>query len=129
MQASLRVLAARTGMSFTYRGATAEIPRAGSYARQSAEIIIAFTTPSKTSYLFGTADAIGGSAASAMTWASGTTKTCTAAIVKGFVVGNTAKLLRSYRAGFGTIPRRGKPAAARVRARRGPEPCEQTRAC
>jgi hypothetical protein len=94
-------------MSFTYRGATTEIPRAGSSTRQSADIIIAFTTSSKTNYLSGTADAIGGSAASVMTRTSGTTKTYTAAIVKGFVVVNTPKLLRSYRAGFGTGVRRG----------------------
>ena len=37
----------------------------------------------------------------------GTTTTYTAAIVKGFVVVNTPKLLRSYRAGFGTGVRRG----------------------
>jgi hypothetical protein len=97
----------KTGLSSTERGATTEIPRAGSYARQSAEIIIAFTTPSKTSYLCGTADAIGWNTASVLTWTSGTTRTCTAAIVKGFVAVNTAKLLPSYRAGFGTGPRRG----------------------
>jgi Matrixin len=106
-QASLRVLGAKTGMSFSYRGATSEIPRVGSYARQSADIIIAFTTPLKTNYLYGTADAVGGNAASVMTRTSGTTKTYTAAIVKGFVVVNAPKLLRSYRAGFGTGVRRG----------------------
>ena len=42
-----------------------------------------------------------------MSRTSGTTTTYTAAIVKGFVVVNTPKLLRSYRAGFGTGAHRG----------------------
>ena len=106
-QASLRVLAVKTGMSFTYEGATTEVPRVGSYARQSADIIIAFTTPTKTNYLYGTADAIGGNAGSVITRISGTTRTYTAALIKGFVVVNTSKLLRSYSAGFGTGAHRG----------------------
>ena len=106
-QASLRVLGARTGMSFSDKGATTEIPRVGSYARQSADIVIAFTTPSKTSYLYGTADARGGYAARVITRTSGTTRTYAAGIVQGFVVVNTTKLLRSYRPGFGTGGHRG----------------------
>ncbi len=106
-QASLRVLGAKTGMSFSYRGTTAEIPRVGSYARQSADLIVAFTTPLKTNYLYGAADARGGNAATIRSMTIGTTTTYTAAIVKGFVVVNTPKLLRSYRAGFGTGVRRG----------------------
>lgn len=106
-QAALRVLATRSGMSFTYKGATSEVPRVGSYAKQSADIIIAFTTPTKTNYLYGTADARGGNAATMMTTTSGTTSTYKAAIIKGFVVVNTAKLLRSYKPGFGTGVRRG----------------------
>jgi len=38
---------------------------------------------------------------------SGTTVTYTAAIVKGFVVVDTARLLRAYKANFGTGVRRG----------------------
>ena len=106
-QAAVRVLATRTGISFTYKGATAEVPRLGSYATQSADIIIAFTTPLKSNYLYGTADARGGNAASMSATSNGTTVTYTAAIVKGFVVVDTAKLLRTYKAGFGTGVRRG----------------------
>ena len=61
----------------------------------------------KTNYLYGTADARGGNAASIRWTTSGTTTTYTAAIVKGYVVVDTAKLLRSYKAGFGTGVRRG----------------------
>jgi hypothetical protein len=47
--AYLRILlATKTGISFTYKGATTEVPRVGSYVTQSADIIIAFTTPLKT---------------------------------------------------------------------------------
>jgi len=106
-EAALRVLATKTGMSFTYRGATTEVPRLGSYSTQSADIVIAFTTPLKTNYLYGTADARGGNAATMRSMTSGTTTTYTGAIVKGFVVVDTAKLLHSYKAGFGTGARRG----------------------
>lgn len=106
-QAALRVLATKTGISFTYKGATTEVPRAGSYATQSADIIVAFTTPLKTNYLYSAAEARGGNAASMRATTSGTTVTYTAAIVKGYVVVDTAKLLRSYKAGFGTGVRRG----------------------
>jgi len=106
-EAALRVLATKTGMSFTYMGATTEVPRLGSYAKQSADIVIAFTTPLKTNYLYGTADARGGNTATMRSTPSGTTTTYTAAIVKGFVVVDTAKLLRSYKAGFGTGAHRG----------------------
>ena len=106
-QTALTVLATKTGISFTYKGATTEVPRIGSYATQSADIIVAFTTPLKTNYLSSTADARGGNAASTRATTSGTTVTYTAAIVKGYVVVDTAKLLRSYKAGFGTGVRRG----------------------
>ena len=106
-QAAVRVLATKTGISFTYRGATSEVTRVGSFATQSADIIIAFTTPLKTNYLYGAADARGGNAASMRGTTSGTTVTYTAAIVKGFVVVDTARLLRAYKAGFGTGVRRG----------------------
>ena len=106
-QAAVRVLATKTGISFTYRGATSEVTRVGSFATQSADIIIAFTTPLKTNYLYGAADARGGNAASMRATTSGTTVTYTAAIVKGFVVVDTNRLLRAYKAGFGTGVRRG----------------------
>ena len=106
-QTALRVLGAKTGMSFTYKGATTEVPRVGSYARQSAEIIVAFTTPLKTNYLYGAADARGGNVATIGSMTYGATTTYTAGIIKGFVVVDTAKLMRSYKPGFGTGVRRG----------------------
>ena len=106
-QTALRVLGTKTGILFTYKGATTEIPRIGSYTKQSAEIIVAFTTPLKTNYLYGTADARGGNAAIMKMTSNGTTTTYTAGIIKGFVVVDTAKLMRSYKAGFGTGVRRG----------------------
>ncbi len=106
-QTALRVLGTKTGMVFTYKGATTEIPRVGSYAGQSAEIIVAFTTPLKTNYLDGAGDARGGYAAVMKAMTIGTTTTNTAGIIKGFVVVDTTKMMRSYQAGFGTGGRRG----------------------
>jgi hypothetical protein len=106
-KAAVQQMDLRTGMSFTYNGPTTEVPVAGSYARQSADLIIAYTTPAKTGYLGGAADARGGNIASVTTRTVGTTRTYSAAIIKGFVVVDTAKLLRLYKPGFGTGPRRG----------------------
>jgi hypothetical protein len=62
-QAAVRTLAAKTGMSFTYRGQTGDVPRVGSGARQTADVIIAYTTPAKTIHsLNGKIEALGGPA-------------------------------------------------------------------
>ncbi|MEP7036054.1 MAG: hypothetical protein ABI934_10735 [Actinomycetota bacterium] len=106
-ETAVRVLGLKTGMAFTYMGATTEVPRVGSYARQSAEIIIAFTSPAKTNYLVGTADAYGGNTAFMKSASSGTTTTYSAGITKGFVVVDTARLMGKYKAGFGAGARRG----------------------
>ena len=109
---AMRVLAAKTGMSFTYKGATTEVPRVGSYAKQSADIIIAYTTPAKTNYpLAGLVAGLGGYATGMMTTttttATGAVSTYTGAIIKGFLVIDTPDMLAYFTAGFGTGQRRG----------------------
>ncbi len=107
-QAAIRVLAAKTGFLYIYRGATAEVPRVGSWARQSAELIVAYTTPAKTNYpLAGTSAAYGGTSSSSWSYSNGTTTTYASAITRGFVVVDTPDLLRFFKPGFGTGVRRG----------------------
>ena len=112
-QMAIRVLAAKTGLVYTYRGLTAEVPRVGSSARQSAELIIAYTTPAKTNYsLAGSTAAQGGTSSaswSSSVWSSsnGTTTTYASAIIRGFVVVDTPDLMRMFKPGFGTGARRG----------------------
>jgi hypothetical protein len=48
--AAIRVLAAKSGIPFVYKGATGEVPQPGSLASQSAELIIAYATPASTRY-------------------------------------------------------------------------------
>jgi hypothetical protein len=106
--AAMRVLAAKSGMAFTYKGATTEVPRVGSSAKQSAEIIIAFTTPAKTNYpLSGTTAGQGGYLGGWKSVSNGTTTTYSAGISKGFLVIDTPDLLARFKPGFGTGARRG----------------------
>jgi len=95
-QTAVRLLGAKTGMSFVYKGATAEVPRVGSYDRQSADVIIAYTTPSRTNYSL--AGAIVGQGGYNPGWKS---TTGTAAIAKAMIVLDTPDLLRNYSPGFG----------------------------
>jgi hypothetical protein len=107
-QAAIRVLAAKTGFVYIYRGATTEVPRVGSSAGQSAELIVAFTTPAKTNYpLAGTSSAYGGTSTSSWSSSNGTTTTYASAIIRGYVVVDTPDLLRFFQPGFGTGVRRG----------------------
>lgn len=106
--AAIRVLAAKTGFVYAYRGATTEVPRLGSSAKQSAELIVAYTTPAKTNYpLAGTSSAYGGTSTSSWGSSNGTTTTYASAITRGFVVVDTPDLLRLFKPGFGTGVRRG----------------------
>ena len=106
--AAIRVLAAKTGFVYAYRGATTEVPRVGSSARQTAELVIAYTTPAKTNYsLAGTSAAYGGTSTSSWSSSNGTTTTYASAITRGFVVVDTPDLLRYFKPGFGTGVRRG----------------------
>jgi hypothetical protein len=104
--AAIRVLAAKTGLVYIYRGQTTEVPRVGSSAKQSAELIIAYTTPAKTNYnLAGSIVGQGGTSSSSSS--NGTTTTYASAIIRGFVVFDTPDLLRLLKPGFGTGARRG----------------------
>jgi hypothetical protein len=106
--AAVRTLAAKSGIPFTYQGATNEVPRVGSGARQSAEVIIAYTTPAKTNYpLSGKTAGLGGFAYGWKSTSNGGTTTYTAGISKGFVVIDTPDALHNFKPGFGTGVRRG----------------------
>ena len=106
--AAMRVLAVKTGMTFTYKGATAEVPRQGSYVKQSADIIIAYTTPAKTNFsLAGSTAGLGGFAGGWRSSYNGWTTTYSAGINKGYLVVDTPDLLAHFKPGFGTGVRRG----------------------
>ena len=105
---AIRVLSAKTGLVYTYRGQTTEVPRVGSSARQSAELIIAYTTPARTNYnLAGSIVAQGGTSSSSWSSSNGTVRTYGSAIIRGFVVIDTPDLMRRLKPGFGTGARRG----------------------
>lgn len=107
-QTAIRVLAAKTGLTYTYRGLTTEVPRVGSTAKQSAELIIAYVTPAKTNYnLAGSVVGQGGTSSSSWSIPSATGTTYASAITRGFVVFDTPDLLRLLKPGFGTGARRG----------------------
>ena len=105
-KASVARLATATRMKFSYKGTTSEIPQPGSASKQSAEIIIAWTSPSRTRYyLYGSTAGQGG-----FTWAwSGVTSagktTYRYAVRRGFVVLDTPQALK-MKSGFGTGVRR-----------------------
>jgi len=108
---AMRVLAARTGVPFTYRGQTAEIPQINSYARQSAELIIAYTIPGrvghKTNYnLAGAIAGMGGYSGGWRSVSNGVTTTYSAGISKGMLVLDTPDLMR-LSPGFGAGRHRG----------------------
>ena len=106
--AAMRLLAAKTGMSFKYKGATREVPRNGSSTKQSADIVIAYTTPSKTNYsLSGPTAGMGGYSGISKGGNVGGKTTYTTAITKGFLVVDTPDALQYFEAGFGKGARRG----------------------
>lgn len=96
-----------TRITFAYKGTTSEVPQPGSAAKQSAEIIIAWTTPAKTRYsLVGATAGQGGfSYAWASRWVNGRT-TYTYAAQRGFVVLDTPQSFAQLSGGFGTGLRR-----------------------
>jgi hypothetical protein len=106
-QTTVSQLASYTGFRFSYKGTTSEVPRVGSMPRQSAELVIAFTTPSQTNYnLSGSAVGEGGLYyAWAGVTSNGTTR-YTVAAQRGFVVIDTPQMLRQLHGGFGTGMRR-----------------------
>ena len=104
---AVKTMAAKTGMSFTYRGLTGEVPRVGSAAKQTADVIIAYTTPSKTNYpLAGSTTGFGGASIVRTSRPAGST-VYTTAIVKGFLVIDTPDMLRILKPGFGAGMSRG----------------------
>jgi hypothetical protein len=104
---AMRVLAAKSGIPFAYQGATGEVPQPGSSASQSAEIIIAYTTPAGTGYgLSGSTAGVGGTASKWTSTYAGSTPTYTGGIYRGFVVIDTPEALK-WTPGFGTGVRRG----------------------
>ena len=96
-----------TGIKFSYKGSTTEVPRPGSMPKQTAELVIAYTSPSKTSYgLSGSVMGVGGYQSY---WTSRTVNgrtTYVTAAVRGFVVIDTPQMLAQTRSGFGTGARR-----------------------
>ncbi|WP_270889284.1 hypothetical protein [Pedococcus sp. 5OH_020] len=100
-------LAAYTGFTFSYKGTTTEVPQVGSMPRQTAELVIAYSSPSKTTYnLYGSTLGQGGLFGG---WVSRTVSgrtTYTAAATRGFVVLDSPQMLSQTRGGFGTGLRR-----------------------
>jgi len=107
-QAAMSVIVAKTGVPFVYKGLTAEVPRVGSTGGQSADMVIAYTTPAKTNYpLAGPTAGQGGYLGGWQGISNGTATTYTAGISKGFVVLDAPDVLARFTAGFGTGLRRG----------------------
>jgi hypothetical protein len=104
---SVAKISKATGIAFSYKGSTTEVPKVGSMAKQTAEIIIAFTTTDKTSYaLSGPTLGEGGYS---YAWASRTVSGKTSyyvAIRRGFVVIDTPQMLKQTAGGFGPGARR-----------------------
>lgn len=93
-------LSTATGLRFRYRGTTSEVPRSGSMTRQSAELIIAVTTPARTNFpIGGSAIGYGGRVWYWWSRTSGSSTVYGAAITRGFVVLDVAAL-RRLRPGF-----------------------------
>ena len=103
---AIRVLAARSGFRYRYLGQTREVPRPGSWNGQSAELVIAYTTPAKTRYLAGGPSGVAGPY---WAWASHGVSTTRYldAITGGFVDINTPDMLSNWRPGFGPGVTRG----------------------
>ena len=92
-----------TGIKFSYKGSTTEVPRPGSMPKQTAELVIAYTSPSKTSYgLSGSVMGVGGYQSY---WTSRTVNgrtTYVTAAVRGFVVIDTPQMMKQLTGGTGT---------------------------
>lgn len=105
---AFRTLSSRTGFKFSYKGQTSEVPRSGSSAGQSAEIVVAYTTPSKTNYSL--AGSTAGRGGFLWYWAYKTVNGKTSyqyASTRGWVVIDTPQVLSQFKPGFGVGVRRG----------------------
>ncbi len=100
-------IATYTGMTFSYKGSTTEVPQVGSMPKQTAELVIAYTSPSKTTYgLSGSVLGEGGLYAAWVSRTANGSTTYTTAALRGFVVIDTPQMLTQTKAGFGTGLRR-----------------------
>ncbi len=100
-------LSARTGLRFRYRGRTTQVPRSSRLATQSAELVVAFTSPSRTDFpIGGSTIGYGGRLWYWWSMPAGGRTVYGAAIVRGFVVLDAAGFAR-LRAGFGPGANRG----------------------
>jgi hypothetical protein len=100
-------LSGATGIVFSYKGSTTEIPQPGSMPRQTAEVIVAFTTPTATKYNL--TGGILGQGGFAYAWAGRTVNGVTTyylAAQRGFVVIDTPQMLAHVVGGTGTGVRR-----------------------
>lgn len=106
-KAAVGQVAAATRFTFAYKGSTTEVPRVGSMPRQSAELVIAYTTPSRTNYNL--AGSVLGQGGLYYAWASRTVSgrtTYSVAAQRGFVVIDAPDMLRRTGTGYGTGVRR-----------------------
>ena len=106
-KAAVAKVAADTSFVFSYKGSTTEVPRLGSMATQSAELVIAFTTPSQTNYsLAGSTLGQGGLYYGYVSRTVSGRTTYTVAAQRGFVVIDTPQMLQQTIGGIGTGLRR-----------------------
>lgn len=103
VQTAVQNLAQWTGLRFSYKGTTSETPEAGNASSQSAELVIAYTTPWQTNYdLTGTRLGEGGT--SYYSWSqrySDGSYRYNAAITRGWAVLDTTDMYQMLRPGFG----------------------------
>jgi hypothetical protein len=100
-------IASYTGFTFSYKGYTAEVPTPGSMTKQTAELVVAYTSPTRTRYdLSGSILGQGGLYGAWVSRTSAGRTTYTTAALRGFVVIDTPQMLAQTSAGFGSGARR-----------------------
>jgi len=106
-KAAVAKIASSTAFVFSYKGSTTEVPKVGSMATQTAELVIAFTTPSRTTYsLAGSTLGQGGLYYGYVARTANGRTTYTVAAQRGFVVIDTPQMLAQTTGGTGTGLRR-----------------------
>ena len=106
-KAALAQISATTKFTFAYKGGTTEIPRVGSMPTQAAELIIAFTSPTKTNYSL--AGSTLGQGGLYYGWVSRTVNgvtSYTVAAQRGFVVIDAPQMMSQLKGGTGVGLRR-----------------------